>query len=204
MLEAPSPLVVGQFILVQRSPFQISKAEVCDELDGEEVEVVPNSISHQSSTLPYQHASKRFKSQVRPITPRSFQPVLSTIPSSIPPPSPNPLTSRSALVSPVRPSPIPHPRNSPMVTSNSYNLWPAPKEEEKIDHLHYFLFPAYLRKGNVGLSGLPGKIQIWQTMTRMLRRVDRNRREVITYAIDRMIPGMSFEEKAAKSSWYED
>ncbi|MBW0466486.1 hypothetical protein O181_006201 [Austropuccinia psidii MF-1] len=82
-------------------------AEGSDELDGEEVEVVTNSIGHKSSTSPSQPSSRRFQSQVIPSTPRNFQPVLSTIPS----------TYRPALVLPVRPSPIPQPRNSPMVTS---------------------------------------------------------------------------------------
>ncbi|MBW0473261.1 hypothetical protein O181_012976 [Austropuccinia psidii MF-1] len=59
----------------------------------------------------------RFKSQVIPSTPINFQPVLSTTPSSIPPPSPNPSTARPSLVSEVRPSPIPQPRNSSMITS---------------------------------------------------------------------------------------
>ncbi|MBW0561021.1 hypothetical protein O181_100736 [Austropuccinia psidii MF-1] len=85
-------------------------AEGNDELDGKEVEVVPNSISHQYSTSPSQPPSRRFKSKVIPSTPRDFQQVLSTIPSSIPPPSPNSYTARPALVSPMRQSPILQPR----------------------------------------------------------------------------------------------
>ncbi|MBW0473376.1 hypothetical protein O181_013091 [Austropuccinia psidii MF-1] len=79
---------------------------------SEEFEVVTNSIGHQSSTSPYQPAYKNFKSQVIPSTLRNFQQFLSTIPS----PSPNSSTARPALVSPVRPSPIPQPRTSPIVT----------------------------------------------------------------------------------------
>ncbi|MBW0511384.1 hypothetical protein O181_051099 [Austropuccinia psidii MF-1] len=111
------PMLEGQFIPVQRFESQGLTTKGCDEPDGEEVEVVLNSVGHQSSTSPSQHVSKIFQSQVIPSTPRSFQPVLYTIPSSIPPPSPNPSTARPSLVSQVRPSPITQPRNSPMVTS---------------------------------------------------------------------------------------
>ncbi|MBW0474290.1 hypothetical protein O181_014005 [Austropuccinia psidii MF-1] len=88
---------------------------------GEEVEVVPNSIGHQSSALPSQPASRRFQSQVIPSTPRNLQLITCTIPSSIPPPSPNSFTSRPALVSPLRPSCIPQPRHYQMVTSQQPN-----------------------------------------------------------------------------------
>ncbi|MBW0471209.1 hypothetical protein O181_010924 [Austropuccinia psidii MF-1] len=78
-------------------------AEGSDELDGEEVEVVPNSIGHKSSASHSQPASRKFQSKVITSTPQNFQPALSTILSSIPPPSPNPSTDRPSLVSPVRP-----------------------------------------------------------------------------------------------------
>ncbi|MBW0479864.1 hypothetical protein O181_019579 [Austropuccinia psidii MF-1] len=92
-------------------------AEGSDELDGEEVEVVLKSAGHHSSTSPSQSAAKRFQSQLVPSTPRNFQPVFSTIPSTILLHSPSPSTSSPALVPTMRPSPIPQPRNSPMVTS---------------------------------------------------------------------------------------
>ncbi|MBW0478508.1 hypothetical protein O181_018223 [Austropuccinia psidii MF-1] len=117
MLEAPFPLVVGRFTPVQRYPFQGSIVKVCDEIDGEEVEVVHSSIGFQSSTSPSQPASRRFQSQVIPSTPRNIQQVLSTIPSYIPLPSPNSSTSRPYLVSTVRPTPIPKHRNFPKVAS---------------------------------------------------------------------------------------
>ncbi|MBW0484661.1 hypothetical protein O181_024376 [Austropuccinia psidii MF-1] len=93
-------------------------AKGSDELDGEEVEVVPHSIGHQSRNSPSNPAFRIFKSQIIPSNPRNFQPSLSTIPSSINLPLPNPSTARTALVSPVSPSPIPKPRNSPMITSH--------------------------------------------------------------------------------------
>ncbi|MBW0554756.1 hypothetical protein O181_094471 [Austropuccinia psidii MF-1] len=94
-----------------------SDSEGSDELDGEEVEMVSKSIGHQSSISPSQPSSRIFQSQVVPSTPTNVQPVLSTTPSSIPPPSPNSSTARPALVLPVRKSPFPQPRNSPLVTS---------------------------------------------------------------------------------------
>ncbi|MBW0538662.1 hypothetical protein O181_078377 [Austropuccinia psidii MF-1] len=47
-------------------------------------------------------------------TPRIFQPVLSTIPSSVPPPSSGNSTARPPLASPMRPSPIEQYRPSPV------------------------------------------------------------------------------------------
>ncbi|MBW0482028.1 hypothetical protein O181_021743 [Austropuccinia psidii MF-1] len=114
--------------------------EGSDELDGEEVEVVLNSVGHQSSTSPSQPAAKRFQIQVIPSSPRNFQPVLSTIPSSIPPPSPDSSPARPALVSPLRPSPIPQPRNSPMVTS--HKLQPVASSSRRREDHFPLLFPA--------------------------------------------------------------
>ncbi|MBW0586725.1 hypothetical protein O181_126440 [Austropuccinia psidii MF-1] len=99
-----------------------SDSEVSDELEVEEVEMVSNSIGHQSSISPSQPSSRKFQSQVIPSTPRNVQPVLSTTPSSIPPPSPNSSTARPALVLPVRKSRFPQPRNSPLVTSQQLKL----------------------------------------------------------------------------------
>ncbi|MBW0479261.1 hypothetical protein O181_018976 [Austropuccinia psidii MF-1] len=60
-------------------------AEGSDEFDGEEVEVVHNSIGHPSSTSPSHPPAKRFQSHIIPRTPRIFQPTLSTIPTTLPP-----------------------------------------------------------------------------------------------------------------------
>ncbi|MBW0465414.1 hypothetical protein O181_005129 [Austropuccinia psidii MF-1] len=89
-------------------------AEGSDELDGEEVEVVPNSAGHPSNNSPSQPPSKRFQSQIIPSTPRNFQPTLATIPFA----SPHSCHTRPALNQAVRPSPIQQPRNSPIVTSH--------------------------------------------------------------------------------------
>ncbi|MBW0570979.1 hypothetical protein O181_110694 [Austropuccinia psidii MF-1] len=92
-------------------------AEGSDELDCEEVEVVPHSVGHQSSTSSSKPLANRFQSQVIPSTPRTFQPVLASIPTSLPPASQIPSHSRPALTQEVRPSPIQQPRNSPITTS---------------------------------------------------------------------------------------
>ncbi|MBW0478531.1 hypothetical protein O181_018246 [Austropuccinia psidii MF-1] len=92
-------------------------AEGSDELDGEEAEVVYNSIGNQSITSPSHPPAKRFQSHIIPNTPRDFQPTLATIPTTLPPASPNSSTSRPAFILAVRPSPIPQCRNSPIVTS---------------------------------------------------------------------------------------
>ncbi|MBW0552988.1 hypothetical protein O181_092703 [Austropuccinia psidii MF-1] len=81
-------------------------AEGSDELDGEEVEVVHNSASNQSSTSPSHPPAKEFQSHIIPSTPRPFQPILLTIPTSFPPASPSSFTTRPALIPALRPSPI--------------------------------------------------------------------------------------------------
>ncbi|MBW0489230.1 hypothetical protein O181_028945 [Austropuccinia psidii MF-1] len=91
--------------------------EGSDELDGEEVEVVYNSAGQQSSTSITHPPAKRFQSKIIPSTPRTFQPILSTITTTLPPASPNSSTTRLALVAAVRPSPLHQSRNSPIVTS---------------------------------------------------------------------------------------
>ncbi|MBW0589773.1 hypothetical protein O181_129488 [Austropuccinia psidii MF-1] len=93
-------------------------AEGSDELDGEEVEVVPHSVGHPSSNSSAQPLANRFQSQVIPSTPRTFQPMLASIPTTIPPPSPTTSHARPALNPEVRPSPVQPSRISPMTTSH--------------------------------------------------------------------------------------
>ncbi|MBW0511545.1 hypothetical protein O181_051260 [Austropuccinia psidii MF-1] len=90
-----------------------------DELDGEELEMLKPSIPNHSSTSPSQPYFKIFQIQLIPRTSKNLQPVLSTIPSSIPPPSPSSSTARPSLPSPLRPSPTLQPRESPMDTTRS-------------------------------------------------------------------------------------
>ncbi|MBW0483951.1 hypothetical protein O181_023666 [Austropuccinia psidii MF-1] len=109
------PISVGGRPIYSISEVPISRinTEDNDELDGEEIEVVHNSIGHQSSTSPSHHPAKRFQSHIIPRTPRPFQLALATIPTTLPPASPSSSTTRTALIPALRPSPIPQSRNSP-------------------------------------------------------------------------------------------
>ncbi|MBW0504135.1 hypothetical protein O181_043850, partial [Austropuccinia psidii MF-1] len=62
-------------------------AEGSDELDGEEVEVFPHLVGHPSSNSSAKPLAIRFQSQVIPSTPRTFQQVYASIPTTIPPSS---------------------------------------------------------------------------------------------------------------------
>ncbi|MBW0591793.1 hypothetical protein O181_131508 [Austropuccinia psidii MF-1] len=86
-------------------------AEGSDELDGEEVEVIPHYTGHPSNSSPSHPPTKIFQSQVIPSTPRNFQPTLATITTSIYPASPHSSHTRPALNPEVRPSPIQQYRN---------------------------------------------------------------------------------------------
>ncbi|MBW0493375.1 hypothetical protein O181_033090 [Austropuccinia psidii MF-1] len=115
-------------------------AEGSDELDGEEVVVVPHSVDHQSSTSSSQPLANRFQSQVIPGTPRTSQPVLASIPTSLPPASPSPSHARPALNQAVRPSPNQQSRKSPITTSQK--LQPMASSSRRRDGLSPFPFPA--------------------------------------------------------------
>ncbi|MBW0534619.1 hypothetical protein O181_074334 [Austropuccinia psidii MF-1] len=109
-------LVVKQIRRIAHSPLN-PDAEGSNELDGEEVEVVPHSSGHPVNSSPSNPLAKRLQSHIIHNTPRNFQPTLAKIPTAIPPASPNPSHTRPASNQAVRPSPIPQPRNPPMVTS---------------------------------------------------------------------------------------
>ncbi|MBW0475868.1 hypothetical protein O181_015583 [Austropuccinia psidii MF-1] len=115
-------------------------AEGSDELDGEEVEVDPHLIGHPSRNSSAQPLANRFQSQVIPSTPRTFQPVLSAIPTTIPPPSPTTSHARPALNPAVRPSPVQQPRNSPITTS--HQLQPVASSSRRRDEFSSLPFPA--------------------------------------------------------------
>ncbi|MBW0549572.1 hypothetical protein O181_089287 [Austropuccinia psidii MF-1] len=114
-------------------------AEGSDELDSEEVEVVPNSAGHPSNTSPSQPPAKRFQSHIIPNTPRNFQPTLATIPTSINPASPSFSHTRPSLNPAVRPSPIQNPRNSPIATSQK--LQPVASTSRRREELSPLPFP---------------------------------------------------------------
>ncbi|MBW0594098.1 hypothetical protein O181_133813 [Austropuccinia psidii MF-1] len=73
-------------------------------------------------------------------TPRTFQPALATLPTSLPPASPSSLTARPALIPEVRPSPIPQSRDSPIVTSQQ--LQPVVSSSRRREELSPLPFPA--------------------------------------------------------------
>ncbi|MBW0592400.1 hypothetical protein O181_132115 [Austropuccinia psidii MF-1] len=184
-------------------------AEGSHELDGEEVVVVPHSVGHPSSHSSAQPLANRFQSQVIPSTPRTFQPVLASIPTTIPPSSPSTSHARPALNPAVRPSPSQKPRNSPITTSQQ--LQPVASSSRRRDGLSPFPFPAtqvfqrrdfwpipITREDPNAVSENP------EAVARIFQRVDRNSRKVIMYANDRTIPGTASEEMAAKFAWYED
>ncbi|MBW0470591.1 hypothetical protein O181_010306, partial [Austropuccinia psidii MF-1] len=100
-----------------RGPIPVGDAEGSDELDGEEVEVVPHLVGHQSSTSSSQPLVSRLHSHIIPSTPRTFQPTLAAIPTCLPPASPCPSHARPALNQAIRQSPIQQPRNSAITTS---------------------------------------------------------------------------------------
>ncbi|MBW0530363.1 hypothetical protein O181_070078 [Austropuccinia psidii MF-1] len=112
----------------------------CDELDGEEAEVVPSSAGNASNTSPSQPPSKRFQIQVIPSTPRTYQHTLATIPPSIPPASPHSSHTRPALNPAARPSHSQKSRNSPIVTSKQ--LQPVASTSRRREELSPLPFPA--------------------------------------------------------------
>ncbi|MBW0554626.1 hypothetical protein O181_094341 [Austropuccinia psidii MF-1] len=183
-------------------------AEGSDELYGEEVEVVPHSagdpvnssLSHPPAKAPQSHNIHN--------TPRNFQPTLSTIPTSIPPASPNPSHTRPASNQAVRPSTIPQPRNSPMVTSQQPQ--PMASTSRRREELSPLTFPAsqVLKCRDqwpirVTREDPNTASENQDAVARVFRRVDRNSRKVIMYANDRTIPGTASEGLAAKFAWYE-
>ncbi|MBW0490833.1 hypothetical protein O181_030548 [Austropuccinia psidii MF-1] len=103
-----------------------------EELDGEEVEVFHNSIGHKSSTYPSHPPAKRFQLHISPSTPRTFQPTLATIPTSLPPASSSSFTTGLAL--------IPEVRTSPIVTPQQ--LQPVVSSSRRREELSPFWFPA--------------------------------------------------------------
>ncbi|MBW0563220.1 hypothetical protein O181_102935 [Austropuccinia psidii MF-1] len=189
-------------------PIPVGDAEGSDELDGEEVIVVSHSVDHESSNSSSQPLANIFQSQVIPSTPRTFQPVLASIPTSLPPASPSPSHARPSLNQAVRPSPNQQPRNSPITTSQQ--LQPMASSSRR-DGLSPFPFPAtqvFQRRDfwPIGITREDPNTasEKQEAVARLFRRVDRNSRGVIMYANDRTSPGTASEEMAVEFAWYED
>ncbi|MBW0570267.1 hypothetical protein O181_109982 [Austropuccinia psidii MF-1] len=184
-------------------------AEGSDELDGEEVEVSPHLVGHPSSNSSAQPLANRFQSQVIPSTFRTFQPVLASIPTTIPPSSPSTSHARPALNPAVRPSPSQQCRNSPITTSQQ--LQPVATSSRRRDGLSPLPLPAtqvFQRRDCWPIQITredPNVVsENQEAVARLFRRVDRNSREVIMYANNRTIPGTASEEMAAKFAWYDN
>ncbi|MBW0527063.1 hypothetical protein O181_066778 [Austropuccinia psidii MF-1] len=127
--------IVKQIRQIANSPPD-PDAEGTDELDGEEVEVVPNSAGNPVNSSPSHPPAKRFQSHIIHNTPRNFQPTIATIPLA----SPNPSHTRLALNPAVRPYPFPQPINSPMVTSQQPQ--PVASTSRRREELSPLPFPA--------------------------------------------------------------
>ncbi|MBW0494378.1 hypothetical protein O181_034093 [Austropuccinia psidii MF-1] len=84
--------------------------------------------------------SNRFHSHIIPSTPRTFQPTLATIPTSLPPASPSHSHARPSLNKEVRQSPIQKPRKSPITTSQ--HLQPMASSSRRRDGFSPLTFPA--------------------------------------------------------------
>ncbi|MBW0561460.1 hypothetical protein O181_101175 [Austropuccinia psidii MF-1] len=184
-------------------------SEGSDELDGEEVEVVPHLVGHPSSNSSSQLLDNRFQSQVISSTPRTFQPVLSSIPTTIPPSPPSTSHARPALNPAVRQSPSQQPRNLSITTSQQ--LQPVARCSRRRDGFSPLLFPAtqvFQRRDfwpiQITREDPNAARENQEAVATLFRRVHRNSREVIMYANDRNILGTASEEMAEKSAWYED
>ncbi|MBW0470365.1 hypothetical protein O181_010080 [Austropuccinia psidii MF-1] len=91
-LEVPISRINNQVVVKIISKISYSPtnpdSEGSDKLDCGEVEMINPMVGHPSSSSPTQPLSKKFHNHLIPSTPRSFQPVLYPLPSSVPPPSP--------------------------------------------------------------------------------------------------------------------
>ncbi|MBW0561029.1 hypothetical protein O181_100744 [Austropuccinia psidii MF-1] len=189
--------------------YMTADAEGSDELDGLVFEVIPHSAGHPSNSPPSHPPAKRSHIEVIPSTPRNFQRTLATIPTSIPPASPQSSHTRPALNPAVRLSPIQQSRNPPIF--NSLQLQPVASTSRRREECSPFRFPAtqvFQRRDQwtiqVSRDDQDTASYNEYSVARLFRRVDRNSRDVIMYVNDRTIPGTDSEEMAAKFAWYED
>ncbi|MBW0572153.1 hypothetical protein O181_111868 [Austropuccinia psidii MF-1] len=168
--------------------------------------MVNQSIGHLQSSYPPQPPVKEFHSKVIISTPTNFQPVLSTIPYSIPPPSPNPPTSRTSLAFPNR-SPIPYSRPSPMPSSKQLKpVESTSRRREDIVTLAFLATQVFQRRESwpVRVTREDPNIsnEAQYSVFTIFHRVEENSREVMVYATDRMDPCNASEDMTAKFVWY--
>ncbi|MBW0532595.1 hypothetical protein O181_072310 [Austropuccinia psidii MF-1] len=144
--------------------------------------------------------ANRFHGHIIPSTPRTFQPTLSAISTSLPPDSPSPSHASPALNQAVRPS---------LITIFQH-LQPMASSSRRRDGFSPLPFPAaqvFQRRDcwpiQVTREDPNAASENQEAVAMLFRRVDRNNREVIMYENDRTIPGTASEDMAAKFSWYE-
>ncbi|MBW0473714.1 hypothetical protein O181_013429 [Austropuccinia psidii MF-1] len=109
----------------------------------------------------------------------------------------------------MKPWSIPQPRKSPVLTS--HQLKPVASTSQRREYQSLLPFPAaqvFPNCGNWAIRVTREDHSVvnegQDAVVRFLRRVDRNSRERIEYANDRMIPVTASEDKAARFAWYED
>ncbi|MBW0465201.1 hypothetical protein O181_004916 [Austropuccinia psidii MF-1] len=109
----------------------------------------------------------------------------------------------------MKPSPIPQPRLSPFLTS--HQLKPVVSTSQRREDQLPFPFPAAQVSQNWELWPIrvtredPTVVNDGQnTASILLKSVDRNSRELIVYANERMVSGTASEEIASKLTCYED
>ncbi|MBW0546525.1 hypothetical protein O181_086240 [Austropuccinia psidii MF-1] len=156
-----------------------------------------------------QPLANRFQRQVIPSTPRTFQPVVASIPTTFPPSSPSNSHARPVLNPAVRPSPSQKPRTSPITTSQQLQtMASSSRRRDGLSPLPFHAAQVFQRRDcwpiRITREDPNAAIENQEAVARLFRRVDRNSREVIMYANDRTIPGTASEEMAEKFSWYED
>ncbi|MBW0567040.1 hypothetical protein O181_106755 [Austropuccinia psidii MF-1] len=184
-------------------------AERSDELDGEEVEVVPHLVVHPSSNSSAQPLANKFQKP----SDSNYSQNLSTGSCFHSYYNSFVFTStslvRPALNQEVRQSPSQQARNSPITTSQQ--LQPMASSSRRRDGLSSLPFPAakvFQRRDcwpiQITREDTNVVSENQEAVARLFRRVNRNSREVIMYANNRTIPGTASEEMTAKSSWYED
>ncbi|MBW0508026.1 hypothetical protein O181_047741 [Austropuccinia psidii MF-1] len=127
--------VVGP-IPIRGRPIHSSSELTISRINNEGVVKIIRQIAYSPTNLDVEGSEKfdgeeaeKFHSHLIPSTPRNFKPVLSSVPSSAPPPSPNSPTSRLILASPMKTSPVPPPRKSPVLTS--HRLQPVARSSGK-------------------------------------------------------------------------
>ncbi|MBW0562182.1 hypothetical protein O181_101897 [Austropuccinia psidii MF-1] len=177
------PIPVGGRPIYSSSEVPISRTntEGVVKVDGEEVKVLPHSVGHPSSNSSTQPLANRVQSQVIPSNPRTFQPILASISTTIPPPSPSTSHSRPALNPEVRPSPVQKSRNSPITTS--HQLQPVASSSRRRDGLSPLPFPATQVSQRrdfwpirVTREDPNASSENQEAVARLFRRVDRNSR----------------------------